>query len=241
MTSSSSASADRIRWVGAIGSLAIVLVFSGLSLKGRGFVVVASESRRDEVDRAFSSVPLALGPWLGSDVPLPAGAKEVLHATGTLSRRYVRIGSGADVTVAIVHCGDVRDMLGHYPPSCYPSQGWQLVGASDERFPLNLRGQPGTAAIYRFEKPGVGGGKSSLSVAGSFLLPGEPSTPEVARLRGVARDRFASAQGVGQIQIIFAGSPDVADMRTTVQDLLDSFPPELLEVLLRPDDTGGPE
>lgn len=229
----------RLRWRASIGTLALILLAAAWVLGGRTFALVAGEARRAEVDRAFSEVPMLLGAWLGTDVPLPAGAREVLHATGTLSRRYVRIGTNTEVTVALVHCGDVRDMLGHYPPACYPSQGWQLTNAGGERMSIRMLGQPAAAAVYRFEKPESGGSKSSLSVVGCFLLPGQPSTPDVSRLRAIARDRANSSAGVGQIQIVFGGWPEIADMTAAVQDLLDSFPPDLLETLLTPSTSGG--
>ncbi|MFZ9881483.1 MAG: exosortase-associated EpsI family protein, partial [Phycisphaerales bacterium] len=180
MSSATNDPGMRLRWRVSIGALALILLVAAWVLGGRTFAVVAGETRRAEVDRAFSKVPLLLGAWLGTDVPLPAGATEVLHATGTLSRRYVRIGSSTEVTVALVHCGDVRDMLGHYPPACYPSQGWQLTNAGGDLMPIRLLGRPATAAVYRFEKPESGGSKSSLSVVGCFLLPGKPSTSDVS-------------------------------------------------------------
>jgi len=239
MSSETNETGMRFRWRASIGALALILLASSWILGGRSFAVVAGEARRAEVDRALSAVPMLLGVWLGTDVPLPAGAREVLHATGTLSRRYVRIGTNTEVTVAVVHCGDVRDMLGHYPPACYPSQGWQLTNAEGDRVELRMLGKPASAAVYRFEKPELGGAKSSLTVVGCFLLPGQPSTPEVSRLRAIARDRASSSAGVGQIQIVFGGWPEIADMSAAVQDLLDSFPPELLETLLDPSMDGG--
>ncbi|MCE2883048.1 MAG: hypothetical protein LW636_11935 [Planctomycetaceae bacterium] len=207
----------RLRWRASIGTLALILLAAAWVLGGRTFALVAGEARRAEVDRAFSEVPMLLGAWLGTDVPLPAGAREVLHATGTLSRRYVRIGTNTD----------------------YPSQGWQLTNAGGERMSIRMLGQPAAAAVYRFEKPESGGSKSSLSVVGCFLLPGQPSTPDVSRLRAIARDRANSSAGVGQIQIVFGGWPEIADMTAAVQDLLDSFPPDLLETLLTPSTSGG--
>mgnify|MGYP007071125856 CR=1 FL=1 len=47
------------------------------------------------------------------------------------------------VNVAVVQCRDARDMGGHYPPICYPGQGWTPKNPGIA-VPLRLGGGPVT-------------------------------------------------------------------------------------------------
>ena len=221
------------QWAAVLLPMAAILAVSAWLLSGRTFAAVASEARAAEIRGAFAAIPVRLGPWIGSDVPLPAGAREVLHATDTIARRYMRVGGGGEVTVALVHCGDVRDMLGHYPPACYPSQGWQLAESDGSAVvPLRVAGREGRAAIYRFTKPEREGVRSAITVVGAFLLPGAEPTPDASRLRQAARDRRVSSEGIGQLQFVFGGAPEVADIAATVQELVDAMPSDALGTLM---------
>lgn len=221
------------RWIVAMVPMVVLLGLSAWELSGRTFASVAPAARVAEIRRAFSAIPMRLGPWIGSDVPLPAGAREVLHATDTLSRRYIRVGGGGDLTLALVHCGDARDMLGHFPPACYPSQGWQLVQDGGESIvPIEIGGLEGRAALYRFSKPEREGQRSAITVVGTFLMPGERPTPDASALRGASVDRRVSAQGVGQLQFVFGGSPEPADIASAVDEIMDAIPREAIETLL---------
>ena len=65
---------------------------------------------------------------------LRAGGVAAGVPTAVLSRRFVELGTGRHATLGVIHCGDVRDMNGHYPPSCYPSSGWHArEGGHDSR------------------------------------------------------------------------------------------------------------
>ena len=54
---------------------------------------------------------------------VPPEAQELLRPNAIFSRRFQRPGE-IGVHVLVVHCSDARDMIGHYPPICYPSSGW---------------------------------------------------------------------------------------------------------------------
>jgi len=47
----------------------------------------------------------------------------------------------------IVHCGDVRDMIGHYPPVCYPANGWKPGPSA----PTGIQVNQEDATAYRYE------------------------------------------------------------------------------------------
>jgi hypothetical protein len=81
--------------------------------------------------KAFSSVPLLVripgGAWVGMNTPIPKPAIQLLQPNAVLSRQYRNDQTRESVSLLIVNCGDARDLMGHYPPICYPSQGEEEI------------------------------------------------------------------------------------------------------------------
>src|SRR5690606_38872568 len=100
----------------------------------------------------------------------------------------------------VVHCKDVRDMEGHYPPICYPSQGWTADGRSSETITI------GEAAIpmrrYIFERH-VGIDTSRIVVWNVFVMPGqEHLMADMDGLARAARSTRRAGLGAAQIQVL---------------------------------------
>src|SRR5688572_8658902 len=76
------------------------------------------------VRAAVAAIPQVSGNWVGKDVPVPDAAVQMLHPNVIFSRRYQNLSTNETVAVLLVHVRDARDVLGHYPPVCYPGQGW---------------------------------------------------------------------------------------------------------------------
>ena len=76
---------------------------------------------------ALKAVPYVIqtptGTWVGRECEIPKPAIELLQPNGILSREYDNDQAVETVSLLIVNCGDARDLMGHYPPICYPSQG----------------------------------------------------------------------------------------------------------------------
>jgi len=156
---------------------------------------------------AVESVPLDIGPWRGSDVPLPEGAIDLLKPNVILSRRYEHEGSGRAFQFLIVHCRDARDMLGHYPPRCYPSQGWEMNGVERTQWQ-----QPGGTTVgkrYHFEKA-LRGRVWRQSVINLIVLPNGTYGMDMNDVHNVAADRKFRVYGAAQVQLVFSDefSPD---------------------------------
>ena len=84
----------------------------------------ARARRMQAVADAIAAAPYRIGPWAGADEPPAPAAIKLLHTNAILARRYERVGGDGSVSVLVVHCTDVRDMRGHWPPMCYPANGW---------------------------------------------------------------------------------------------------------------------
>lgn len=182
------------------------------------------------VESSLREVPYRLGAWLGSDVPLTSGATEILHTTALLSRRYSNLETGESLSLAIVYCGDVRDMLGHHPPACYPASGWLPAPTGHERIGLDL-GAPVTANLFRFRTTTSDGDEREISIVGFYLLPDGDSTHDSEKLRDMSVRRSISARGVGQVQVLLNGWPDSDRVRRVATEFLLELPSETLRLL----------
>lgn len=143
----------------------------------------------EEIER----VPYRWGNWSGRDIELPASAVQLLRPTATLSRRYTNRETGRQVHVIIVHCSDVRDMIGHYPPICYPAHGWDMgdeVGTAAERF-----------RTYHFSRV-TQGVQVNMIVRNLFIAPGGKLFTSMDDLRGIESDRLRRQLGAAQVQLL---------------------------------------
>src|SRR5687767_1798170 len=77
---------------------------------------------------AASMFPRNIGDWSGQDVAQPPQAVALLRPNILLTRSFSHMVSGRRVNVLFVQCRDVRDIVSHYPPICYPvTRGMEQV------------------------------------------------------------------------------------------------------------------
>ncbi len=183
------------------------------------------------VEAAFKAVPHSIGRWHAVEVPLPAAATEILRPTAILSRRYAERGSDRVAILGIVHCGDVRDMLGHHPPRCYPAAGWIAREGGPETVTLRVDGRVVAARLDRFHRTEAQGARAEKSVLGFFLLPDGGVSADEAELGERIPRRALSEQGVAQLQVVLEGWPETGEIAERAQVLVDGLPASLFEAL----------
>ena len=137
---------------------------------------------------------------------IPPAARKLLRPNALLSRRYRDLDTGAIVDVLVVHCTDMRDMLGHYPPSCYPSIGW--TGGPGRAVSVPVEGIRIPARVYDFSRFDALGVEDRIRVVNFFILPDGSVHDEMSELRHHAERRAVAAQGVAQVQFVTSGIID---------------------------------
>jgi Protein of unknown function (DUF3485) len=190
-----------------------------------------ARARAQGVRGALGAMPYLAGDWVGTDCPLPAGATEILMPTAVLSRRYTELETGRRATLGIIHCGDVRDMHGHYPPSCYPSSGWRARESGHDRIAVDLEGERIAVPLYRFSSVDSTGVIREVSVVAFFVLPDGVVTPDMAQLRSRAAKLEISRMGVGQVQVVIDGWPTVEAAEAIARELIGLIPPDCIHAL----------
>ncbi len=152
-----------------------------------------------DVRDAIDDLPIRVGTWVGTDLETPPYVFPVLRPNKILQRRFFDPTKGRVISMLIVHCKDARDMEGHYPPVCYPGNGW--VKTADAEVELD---GPYHAARYEFTKP-IDGAERGMTVLNFFVLP--TGKLEVATrmdaLYEAARSQARAGLGACQVQFLF--------------------------------------
>ena len=175
------------------------------------------------VRQAIDALPAQIDGFIGTDQPPLPAAVEMLRPNRLLQREYVQPITGERFSVLIVHCGDVRDMMGHYPPVCYPSAGWRMASVSPGAIE---RSSDGPIHITRYEVVRDDGTISIHRViANTFILPraDSPLGRDDTALDAVTRTRWSSGLGAAQVQIITAADMDEATRARIEQSVADEL------------------
>lgn len=170
----------------------------------------ASDAYFAQVRQAIDALPMQIEGYVGRDRPPLPAAVEMLRPNRLLQREYADPVTGQSFSVLVVHCGDVRDMMGHYPPVCYPSNGWTIDGVESE---VIERADAGPIPITRY-RVSRGDGTLELSkvIANTFVVPraDSPLGRDDRALDSVTRTRWNSGLGAAQVQIITDANMDQA-------------------------------
>lgn len=158
------------------------------------------------VREAVKLIPYVVGNWVGTDKEINQDALRILDANSTLSRVYRNLATGGTATLLLVQCADARSLLGHYPPVCYPSQGWSEVSSTPRSIAID--GGTFDAMEYVFGYDLIQ--KSTpLDVLHFTVLPDGRIAPDMGLLDISARDRRFTFFGGASVQfIVSAGLTD---------------------------------
>jgi hypothetical protein len=168
---------------------------------------------RGRVRVALEAIPYLIGPAVGVDSEPTAAAIALLSPNKILERRYIDPNTGAAFTLLIVHCGDVRDMIGHYPPVCYPAHGWKPGASSPVAIEIN--GEKAWAVKYDFTHTDELF-ERHMNVTNFFVIPEEGATlfSDMKAVERASRSSETGGLGVAQFQIVMSedASPQWREM-----------------------------
>jgi hypothetical protein len=195
----------------------------------------------ERVKGTIEGVPMQSGPWLGVEIPVIAAAQELLQPNKIMQRRYTNAETREWFDLLIVHCGDVRDMLGHYPPVCYKANGWTLA----QRTPMSVEIRPGVsgnaegsaievpAMRYAFERE-YDFVEEQIRIINLFALPKSESDVSFGRDLSLpdraGRFRSRARLGSAQVQIIVPAEMDAPRRDEIVATAMELVSPVLLDV-----------
>jgi hypothetical protein len=198
------------------------LVILSILLPNRASVGARALERKAEIAKAIDDVPFIIGRWYG-EVPeqgrIPREAQKLLKPNAMLNRVYST--SGATVHVVLVHCGDARDMIGHYPPICYPSAGWMpMPDEPNHDHVLNVSGVAFPVREYGFKGYLHGGREDTIRIFNAFILPDGVVTREIDDVNRQSERLSVAVEGVAQLQIITQARLPVEEAMSAAEEIL---------------------
>lgn len=145
------------------------------------------------------------GRWVGEPVPVPYEAIEILRPNVIQSVRFFHevggVRDGRTFGIMLVHCRDARELIGHYPPICYPSQGWEMIDAEPLDWqtigtlePVGTQYDMMMASFESFSRQSVGN---------TMVIPQLGFARDMEPLREAGEDLRRRFLGAAQVQFIF--------------------------------------
>lgn len=186
-------------------ALATLVLFAAIGVEVRSRDGSVSTTARHERIReiAKSSIPYSAGDWLGRDVPEARAAVALLRPNVLISRAYKNLRTGETASLLFVHCSDARDLIGHYPPVCYPAHGRSLESSETRDWTVGettIRGMR-----YRFA--GTSAVNSGESVVDNFMvLPAGGFGRDMDSVNAVAGDARLRHFGAAEVQVVTDGT-----------------------------------
>jgi len=187
----------------------------------------SAEPYHQRIANAAVKLPYQIDDWVGEDISVPAAATELLRPNVIISRRFQNVRTGHPVNLLLVQCRDSRDMLGHYPPICYPGNGWTLASAAARVVAITNGSLP--AMEYEFVRT-TGGQLSRLTVIDLMLLPDGRVVRTMDELRLAARKQAARYYGAAQVQMVFGAETPDSERDQALKAILDAASPILNEI-----------
>lgn len=156
------------------------------------------------VAQVIGGIPIDTNGWVGSEVPLPQSATNLLRPNALMARDYVNEDRGVSATLLIVQCADARDMAGHFPPRCYPANGWLSI---DEDGPQRVVVDGQVMNRYQYHRV-AGRNEREISVYNMFALPTGGTTTSMEDVYRLSADYQYRSFGAAQVQIVIDGGVD---------------------------------
>ncbi len=207
---------DRL-WRAAPLILALLLL---LAINVRGYfrpVPHGARKYRAHVMAIAASLPHHFGNWHGRDVPLPRSAVSLLQPTVDFCRQFTNRLTGQAATLMIIDCSDTRNLTGHYPPNCYPGNGWILEKSTKRTWKIAGYRIPGME--YKFRR-GSFDTETQIYVEDFFVMPDGrflPTEQDFIRHAGTFNDRFF---GAAQLELTLPGNMLPTDRMKVFYQLL---------------------
>jgi hypothetical protein len=227
MTSRAKPNTSRFRAVAPV-ALTLLLLSGALADKVKFHLPPADAAEyHARVRRVAAELPYNVGPWLGTEVPVPPSAVTLLRTNVIVSRQYQHVRSGRTASVLIVQCEDARDLIGHYPPVCYPAHGWSKRSAAPAIRELDGESIPVTD--YTFTSTRIDRA-SELRISNFMVLPDGQICRDMDGVETAARDYRRKFFGAAQVQIVTAAEWSDADRDELFSHVMGAAGPLLREM-----------
>ena len=201
----------------------------------------------DAVLATAAEAPFDVGPYDGQDAIVAPAAVELLRPNLLLSRSYVPLeGEAGDaalspwVQLLVVQVRDARDILGHWPPVCYESNGYTPGPVEDTSWTIDGRELPGRR--YRFSQTDAAGARTGMVVANFLVLPDGRVVRDMTAVIEAGGDYRIRYFGAAQVQVLTPDTLSENDRAATEDLFLDAHAALIAEMAsgVRPEEEPAP-
>jgi hypothetical protein len=218
-------------WLGTFVAPALCLgVLAGMAAQHRQYLQPEDFAPfHARVKQQIDALPTAIDSWVGARAEVPAAAQLLLRPNALRAIRYsdmtpehLAAGSPRTVLLVFVQCQRAADMVGHFPPNCYPSQGFEQVAARARDWEIASRPLPGTEYVFTRSLD-----RQSLKtiVYNFMVVPRQGIYRDINGVQQAAEDYQQRYFGAAQVQVVFTGPS--AELSESERD-------EIFSTLLRP-------
>jgi hypothetical protein len=198
-----------------IRKISFVIASPLLSVALLAGIVAEKRTYRDAEDfepyharakQVIEAIPYNIGSWTGQDVEQPEAAQKLLKQPVLVSRRYVDTSAEALVrrertaSLLFVQTKRSNDMVGHYPPNCYRSQGHTIVERTARDWTIDGLVIPGIE--YHFLRK-IDGHTANKIVYNFLMVPGRGIVRDMEGIKAAAEDYQQRYYGAAQVQVVF--------------------------------------
>jgi len=208
-------------WLAACSTLALL---GAVALDGGGRTTSDARAAGSDfsIRAARETVPYCVEDWVGRDVEPAPAVVAMLRPSVLLERSYRNLRTGESATVLFVRCGDARDLMGHYPPVCYPAHGRGLASARA----LDFRAGPTEISGMRYRFSAAGSAAPGEIVVDNFMvLPSGRFGRDMDAVDAVARDPGLRRLGAAEMQVVTDAAMTDARRDEVFESLVASFSP----------------
>lgn len=179
------------------------------------------------VRAAINSTPMHFDSWMGEDIPVPTGAVRMLHPNALVSRQFQNLQTGEQFTFVLVQVHDARDVLGHFPPVCYPAEGWTMKDTSPVDWKTSTLAVMGTEYLFGRDQAET---PSEIVVDNFLLLPDGQTCRDMDGVENAAQNRRRKLFGACEVQFVFDGNFTPERRHAIVEEFL-AFHQPMLDVI----------
>jgi hypothetical protein len=158
-----------------------------------------------KIHQLSQNIPLNFNNWVGKDLEVYKSATKLLDPNFIIQRIFRDESRGLAATFLIVQCKDARDMGGHYPLNCYPTQGYVLIDSVDNSWTMP-DGSVITGKTYKFTTSH--GARMGLAPEDIIDVDSVMIVPDVGYVDTIDKVRAAAASltrrffGAAQVQVV---------------------------------------
>lgn len=209
-----------------VAPILTLAMLAGVYLETRGHPTPENAAPfHAKVAASVAEVPLTVGHWEGANQEMPQAAQALLRPNASLCRNYRSTVSGREVSLILIQCKDSRDMAGHYPPRCYPGNGWEQSSA-ERSLMMKVGDTQIPVTRYEYQRSSFGHSRK-LAIYGFFVLPGRGIVTSMSEVYRAAEFYTARPFGAAQIQLVVDAMNNDEDDAAAFDELMTPLLPTI--------------